>query len=76
MVGFNSRTGITFSYVSCNLPLHSSPLEILLQVLVHRVCSRMDRIPITMCFIHYLVMLKSLGTTRRFLNHWSPSASS
>jgi hypothetical protein len=62
MVRFNSLTGVTLSYIPCNLSLHSKPPEILLQVLVHLIGSRMDTISRAMRFIQYFATeLKVFG---------------
>jgi hypothetical protein len=45
MIGLDSSTGVTFGYILHYLSHHSCPLEILLQILIHLVGSRMDRIP-------------------------------
>jgi hypothetical protein len=45
MIGFDSSTGVTLGHIHCYFSLHSCPLEILLQILIHLVGSRMNRIP-------------------------------
>jgi hypothetical protein len=56
MIGLDSSTCVTFGYILCYLSLHSRPLEILLQILIHPVGSRMDRIPRTMDLVHDLAV--------------------
>jgi hypothetical protein len=61
MIGLDSSTSITFGHILCYLSLHSCPLEILLQILIHLVGSQMDRILRAMGLIHGLtVKLKVL----------------
>jgi hypothetical protein len=54
MVSFNPSTCVTFNNISRDLSPHSSPLETLPQILVHLICSWMDRIPGALCFAKYL----------------------
>jgi hypothetical protein len=54
MIGIDSSTGITFGYILHYLSLHSRPPEILLQILIHLVGSRMNRISRAMSRIHDL----------------------
>jgi hypothetical protein len=37
--------GVTLGHILCYLSFHSCPPEVLLQILIHLVGSRMDRIP-------------------------------
>jgi hypothetical protein len=68
MIDLDSSTGVTFGHVLCNLSLHSRPPETLLQVLIHLVGSRMDRIPRAMSLIHDLaVKLKVLQNHKAVL---------
>jgi hypothetical protein len=45
IIGLDSSTGVTLGYILCYLSLHPCPPKILLQILIHLVGSRMDRIP-------------------------------
>jgi hypothetical protein len=56
MVDLDPSVCVTFSHVLCYLSLHSRPPEILLQVLIHLVCSQMDRILRAMSLIHDLAV--------------------
>jgi hypothetical protein len=54
MIGLDSSTCVTFRYILHYLSVHSCPPEILLQIFIHLVGSRMDRIPRAMSLIHDL----------------------
>jgi hypothetical protein len=56
MIGLNSSTGVTLGHIFRYLSLHSYAPEVLLQVLIHLVCLRMDRIPRAMSLIHDLAV--------------------
>jgi hypothetical protein len=47
-------TCVTLGHILSNFPFQPHPPELLLQVLVHLICSWMDRISRAMRFIHYL----------------------
>jgi hypothetical protein len=55
MIGLDSSIGVTFGYILRRLSLPPHPPEILLQILIHLIGSRMDRIPRVMSLIHDLV---------------------
>jgi hypothetical protein len=55
MIGFDSPTCVKFGHILCNLSLHSCPPEVLPQILIHLVCSWMDRISRAMGLVHDLV---------------------
>jgi hypothetical protein len=54
MIGLDPSTRVTLCHISCDFPLHSHPPEILLQVLIHFVGSRVDRVSRAMSIIHDL----------------------
>jgi hypothetical protein len=54
MIGLDSSAGVTFGHILCYLSLHPCSPEILLQVLIHLIGSRMDRILRAMSLIHDL----------------------
>jgi hypothetical protein len=61
MIGLDSLTSVAFGHILCYLSLHSCPPEILLQILIHLVGPRMDRISRAMGLVHDLtVKLKVL----------------
>ena len=46
--------GVTFRHIFSNLPLHSCPLKSLLQILIHFIAARVDRIPRETSFLKNL----------------------
>jgi hypothetical protein len=56
MIGLDPSTRVTLWHISYDLPLHSHPPEIILQVLIHFVSSMVDRVSRAMSTIHDLVM--------------------
>jgi hypothetical protein len=56
MIGLDPSIGVTFGHILYYLSLHSCPPEILLQISIHLIGSRMNRIPRAMSLIHNLVM--------------------
>jgi hypothetical protein len=56
MISLDSPTCVTLGHILCYLLLHSCPPEILLQILIHLVGSRMDRIPSVVGLVHDLAM--------------------
>jgi hypothetical protein len=54
MISLDPSTGVTLGHILYYLSLHSRPPEIFLQISIHLVSLRMDRIPRAMCLIHDL----------------------
>jgi hypothetical protein len=54
MIGLDSSTCVTFKHILCYLSLHSCPLEIFLQILIHLVGPYLNRIPRAMSLVHDL----------------------
>jgi hypothetical protein len=53
MIGLDSTIGVTLRHILCYLSLHSYPAEVL-QILIHLVGARMDRIQRAMGLVHDL----------------------
>jgi hypothetical protein len=54
MIGLDSLTSVAFGHILCYLSLHSYPSKFFLQILIHLVGSRMDRISRAMVLVHDL----------------------